>query len=140
MAFYKKLPGGDIVNAGMFVYGLDYSLLADQHNDYTYPVDGWYWFDDDNIANRFLTKTMRVTRAQAKFALDDMPYGEGTLYDAINAMMSNPATPKRYRIAWEDSVNFERTSEILAVVGQMFGLTDADLDALFERAATYASF
>lgn len=47
MSFYK-LDNGKIKVAPNFVYGPNnLELLAENKGSYTYPVEGWYWFDSD---------------------------------------------------------------------------------------------
>lgn len=53
MAFYKVVEG-ELVNAPSFVEALSYTLSAENHTDYAYPIDGWYWFDNDAQAQAAL--------------------------------------------------------------------------------------
>lgn len=48
--FYKL--DGELLSSS-FVSGPSFDLVADAHEDYTYPVDGWYWFDTPEEANAF---------------------------------------------------------------------------------------
>ena len=48
--FYNK---EFMLRAGMFVYGPGYTLLRQEKDLYTYPVHGWYWFDDAQQAADF---------------------------------------------------------------------------------------
>lgn len=41
--FYKY--DGQLLYAPNAVYNANYTLLKPDKNDYTYPVDGWTWFD-----------------------------------------------------------------------------------------------
>lgn len=43
--FYKLDESEDILYASYAVYNKDYTLLKDQKDSFTYPVDGWYWFN-----------------------------------------------------------------------------------------------
>jgi len=49
--FYKL--DGSLLYAPHDVLGPDYELLSQYHNTYTYPVDGWYWFDSEEEAKAF---------------------------------------------------------------------------------------
>lgn len=40
--FYSK---EHMLRAGKFVYGPGFTLIAENKDDYTYPVEGWTWFD-----------------------------------------------------------------------------------------------
>ncbi len=49
--FYKL--DGTLLYAHWAVYGPDFTLLRDDHEIYTYPVDGWRWFDTEADAREF---------------------------------------------------------------------------------------
>jgi len=49
--FYKF--DGDLLYAPNYVLNAKYELYRDQHESYTYPVDGWYWFDTEAQAREF---------------------------------------------------------------------------------------
>lgn len=54
--FYKLDPDGVTVLYGPnFVLNSSYELWKEQHDSYSYPVDGWYWFDTEEEAYAFLT-------------------------------------------------------------------------------------
>lgn len=42
---FFKLEGGMVIHGPNFVHAPTFSLLRSERNTYTYPVDGWYWFD-----------------------------------------------------------------------------------------------
>ena len=41
--FYKL--DGELLFGPNFVLNANYELYRKDHDTYTYPVDGWYWFD-----------------------------------------------------------------------------------------------
>lgn len=43
--FYKQNEIGDWEFAPNFVYAPTYTLLREDKDTYTYPVDGWSWYD-----------------------------------------------------------------------------------------------
>ena len=51
--FYKL--DGDLLYAPNFVLGpyQQYELRKETHQEHTYPIDGWYWFDTENEARVF---------------------------------------------------------------------------------------
>jgi len=52
--FYKKNPASDHLLYGRFyVLNQSYELWRDEKDTYTYPVDGWYWFDSETEAELF---------------------------------------------------------------------------------------
>lgn len=52
--FYKIDPSGDLLFGPNFVLNANFELYPDQKDTYTYPVDGWYWFDDEETARETL--------------------------------------------------------------------------------------
>lgn len=76
-----------------------------------------------------------VSRFQGREAMHRTAYGEGTLFDAVEALLSNPDTPAMYRRAWDDLQEFRRDSEMLAAIAGLLGLTGLQIDALFTLAA-----
>lgn len=52
MAFYKN-ENGNLLWGPNYVLNRNYKLYADQHDTYTYPIDGWYWFDTEAQAREF---------------------------------------------------------------------------------------
>jgi hypothetical protein len=51
--FYKL--DGDLFYAPNFVLGAysAYELRKENHQEHTYPIDGWYWFDTEDAAREF---------------------------------------------------------------------------------------
>jgi hypothetical protein len=47
--FYKN-DNGQLLEAPNFVYSKNYTLLVADKDTYTYPVDGWKWFDSEDEA------------------------------------------------------------------------------------------
>jgi len=45
--FYNK---DAMLRAGKFVYGPGFELHRDLKDTYTYPVNGWIWFDSAEVA------------------------------------------------------------------------------------------
>jgi hypothetical protein len=42
---FYKLGGGSLLYGPNYVLNVNYELRKENHTNYTYPVDGWYWFD-----------------------------------------------------------------------------------------------
>lgn len=49
--FYKL--DGELLYGPNFVLNQQYELFRDQYTTYTYPVDGWYWFESETLAKKF---------------------------------------------------------------------------------------
>ena len=133
MPFYKK-DGDELLVAQNFVYNSEFELRAETHADHTYPVDGWYWFDNLDAAMAGMPKNvLSVTMRQARLAL----LGAGLLDDvdaAINAMPEPQRTAAR--ITWDYSSTVERDNEVLVALAASLGLAESDLDNLFTTAAS----
>lgn len=52
MSFFK-VEDGELLEAPNFVLNAAYELRAEDHTTYTYPVDGWRWFDERIDASAF---------------------------------------------------------------------------------------
>jgi hypothetical protein len=50
-AFYKLYE--DELLHGKIITGPTYTLIDSEHENYTYPVEGWYWFDSEEEARAF---------------------------------------------------------------------------------------
>lgn len=50
---FCKLEGNDILEAPNFVHTPNISLFAEEKDSYTYPIEGWYWFETIEEANSF---------------------------------------------------------------------------------------
>jgi hypothetical protein len=50
--FYKN-ENGDLLHGPNFVLNANYELRKETKDQHTYPVDGWYWFEDETGAREF---------------------------------------------------------------------------------------
>lgn len=50
--FYKR-NDADLLFGPNFVSHPEFELLRELKDEYDYPVDGWYWFDDEDAAYDF---------------------------------------------------------------------------------------
>ncbi len=81
MPFYKK-QDNELLTAPNFVTGPGFELDAETHDQHTYPVDGWYWFntlDEAMIALSNARGDGIINAVQAK--LDAFAQSRG--YDGI---------------------------------------------------------
>ena len=86
----------------------------------------------EEIAQRLEQKrqSMNVTPFQAKAALLD-----AGLLDDIEVLMADPSTARTVVLAWNNAIQFERLSPMVAGIATALGWTDEQLDSLFEAAA-----
>lgn len=76
----------------------------------------------------------RVSMRQARLALL-----EAGMYSNVNAAIANiedERTRQAAEIEWEYATDVERNAGLVPVLGAALGLSEADLDNLFRRAAT----
>jgi hypothetical protein len=50
--FYKN-ENGILLYSSTTVESAAYLLIAEQYAEYNYPIDGWYWFDNEEEARIF---------------------------------------------------------------------------------------
>lgn len=72
----------------------------------------------------------QVTAFQAKAALL-----HAGLLDDVEAMIKHDDTPRVIKLAWDETLHFERTSPTVATIAAALQLTDAQIDALFITAS-----
>lgn len=73
---------------------------------------------------------MVVSRFQAKAALT-----QAGLMPQIEAIMQNPETSVIVNLAWQDALEFRRTSLVINDLAAALGLTETQVDDLFRAAA-----
>jgi hypothetical protein len=52
-AGFYKCDQGTLLPAPEMVAGPGYTLFVETRTEHTYPVDGWYWFDNEESARKF---------------------------------------------------------------------------------------
>jgi hypothetical protein len=50
---FYKLENNDLLHAPNFVCAPGFELWREQRETYSYPVDGWSWFDSEEEARTF---------------------------------------------------------------------------------------
>ncbi len=50
---FYKLDNADLLHGPNYVLSGSYNLYVENKDDYTYPIDGWYWFDMESAARVF---------------------------------------------------------------------------------------
>ena len=54
---FYKIEDGNLLFAPHFVDAPSFTLLEDEKDNYEFPVDGWYWFDNELDAKSFFKIT-----------------------------------------------------------------------------------
>ncbi|MBX6376291.1 MAG: hypothetical protein IRZ13_18955 [Acetobacteraceae bacterium] len=70
---------------------------------------------------------------QAKAVMELTPHGDGTLLDAVEALMAQADVPTR--AWWQHGTEIERDHARTVGMAAQLGIAEADLDALFAAAA-----
>ncbi len=70
-----------------------------------------------------------ITSYQAKCALAD-----AGLYEMVEVAINAPDTPVRIKLAWREGLNFQRNNPMILLLTDKLGLTDEQVDALFNAA------
>jgi hypothetical protein len=73
---------------------------------------------------------LSVSPRRARKALRD-----AGLYDAVQALMNDPATPPDLVDAWEYALDFQRQSPLVLGVAKALGWSEETLDLLFASAS-----
>ena len=63
--FYKY--ESPILLYGVSVFDANYHLESENKNDYSYPIDGWYWFNSQEEANIFFGIINEQTEEISKY-------------------------------------------------------------------------
>lgn len=143
MPFFKK-EETDILQAPNFVMGPDFELKAEEKDTYTYPVDGWYWFDtlDEAIvafSSLITSPVLSITSRQGKLAMLEYPTPNNPtvlLLDSVEqfiALIPDPLQKRKAEIEY-NGATWEMTSPFLQAIWQHFGGTPDQLTQLFHTA------
>lgn len=77
----------------------------------------------------------QVSRFQGREAMHQTAHGDGSLFEAAEALLAQPSTPAHYKRAWDDMQVFSRDSEMLSAIATSLGLDSKQIDELFVLAA-----
>lgn len=127
--FYKK-EENEILNGGDTVSTPSVILTACAKDEFTYPQDGWYWFDTFDEALRFfagLKLSNSITPRQARLVLLD----EGLL-DNVEAIVK---LDRKYEIYWEYATEIRRDDAVLLQLAIALEITSEKLDEMFIKGA-----
>lgn len=134
MPFYKR-QDNELLQSINGIEGPGYSLNTENHNEYSYPVHGWYWFDNLDQAMDMLPRTNvtentheSVSALQLNIAL--VHYN---LYDLVeqNIQQSDIVT----QLAWKKATLFNRNSNLLNSFAASINISQEKIDEIFQFAS-----
>lgn len=125
------LGGSNIVSGHTIVEG---KTLPDY-----FQVNRWSWWDDGTENGRWTriptNENQKVTMAQARKSLLRSGITPAQVEAAINANPDADAAAEAL-IEWEYALHVERQSPLVQGMALALGLSETDLDVLFDRAET----
>ncbi len=127
--FFKK-ENEELINGGELISTPSVTLTKETKDLYTYPQDGWYWFDTFDEALQFfagLKLSNSITPRQARFVLLD----EGLL-DNVEAIVK---LDRKYEIYWEYATEIIRDDVVLLQLATALEITSEKLDEMFIKAS-----
>ena len=129
MGFYKKVDD-DILKGENFVFSPVVTLKAEDKDNYTYPQDGWYWFDSFDEALVFfagLKNSDSITMRQARLYLLN-----AKLLSQVNSIVSQN---EAWKIEWEYATDVVKNSPLVSVLASELNLSAEDIDVMFSEAS-----
>ena len=129
MGFFKKDIDSILVGEN-FVFSPSVTLKAEDKDDYTYPQDGWYWFDTFDEALQFfagLKSSDSITMRQARLYL----LGAGLLEQVDSIVSQNEA----WKIEWEYATDVVKNSQLVVALSNQLGLSSEAIDVMFDEAS-----
>ena len=123
--FYKKIE--DELLKGENINSPVVTLKAEDKDNYTYPQDGWYWFDTFDEALAFFADQSKgsITMRQARLAL----LNEGLLTIVDEAIANS--TDEVLKVEWEYATEVRRDWSSLIAMATSLGITQEQLDTMF---------
>lgn len=129
MGFFKK-DIDSILTGENFVFSPIVTLTKETKDDYTYPQDGWYWFDTFDEALQFfagLKSSDSITMSQARLYL----LGAGLLEQVDSIVSQNEA----WKIEWEYATDVVKNSQLVVALSSQLGLSSEAIDVMFDEAS-----
>ena len=129
MGFYKKVDD-DILKGENFVFSPVVTLKAEDKDNYTYPQDGWYWFDTFDEALQFfagLKSSDSITMRQARLYLLD-----AKLLSQVNSIVSQN---EAWKIEWEYATDVVKNSPLVVALANQLDLSAEAIDTMFNEAS-----
>lgn len=123
--FYKKIE--DETLKGENISTPLVTLKAEDKDSYTYPQDGWYWFNSFDEALVFFASQTRdsITMRQARLYL----LGAGLLSQVDAVIAKNEA----WKIEWEYATEVQKDSPLVLALASELHLSMEAIDLMFSE-------
>lgn len=149
--YISKRDGSDIryydenVNVGDYINLVRYRIMTNSEvkkhetpkpSDYHNFWDGEQWIDkrtDDQKCKDEISNLPALTRRQFRLVLVSNGFNLSDIENKINSI-EDDLQRQIIQIEWEDSQNFERTSESLNTMAALLGLDDQKVNELWYKA------
>lgn len=123
-----------LTTKGKIIAGEIYQVVVNYHDTFELLTEGKYSAADFEIIPE-KSDVVTVSPRQMRTAL--LMNGITTAIIETNiAKIKDPMQREAILIAWEYSLSFDRDNEYLLNIGKEMNMTDAQIDALFDLAAT----
>jgi hypothetical protein len=127
MPFYKKHNEELLISE--FVDGQGYMLSETSKDEYTYPIDGWSWFENLDAAISGISSGLSssvISMAQCREQL--IRLGLDDEVEAILASIPDPVKQKIYKSTWEYETIVKIDNVMLLELAPLLGI---DIDKFF---------
>ena len=124
--FYKKTE--DEILKGENISTPLVTLKVEDKDSYTYPQDGWYWFNSFDEALVFFASQTRdsITMRQARLYLLSI--------GLLNQVETVIARNEEWKIEWEYATEVQKDSPLVLALAKELNLTPESIDLMFNEA------
>lgn len=129
MGFFKKDIDSILVGESA-VFSPSVTLKVEDKDLYTYPQDGWYWFDTFDEALQFFVDVKSsdsITMRQARLYL----LGAGLLKQVESIVSQNEA----WKTEWEYATDVVKNNQLVVTLSSQLGLSSEAIDVMFDEAS-----
>lgn len=64
--FYKIDGTNNLIYAPNTVLNAEFELTKEKHEEYKFPIDGWYWFNSEEEAREFFNLPLKELEEEIK--------------------------------------------------------------------------
>lgn len=127
---FVKNDNDSLIIGDNFVYTPTFTLTKETKGEFTYPIDGWYWFETIEEALQFfagLKSSDSITMRQARLYL----LNAKLLSQVDNIVSQNEA----WKIEWEYATDVVKNSPLVVALANQLDLSAEAIDTMFNEAS-----